>query len=277
MKLKNILFLLIATLLLVSCNGKKKKKTDDNNTKTEVIKNNNSGKANDVLLKKVSKIYNEQDTFSTVEIKFNLDFESPERSVSGSGTMRIANDSIIWLYVQAFGFEVARATFTKDTVTSVVKMKKQYIKKDYSVLKNFFPAEFDLSILQAIFLNQFFLFPDNNINSLGNYSVEENDDNFVIASGLEDIAKYHLDNQLTISKLTNKVSQYIFVEKRNNLGLKISYNDLTDFGLHSLPKQVVFEGIGKDMKLTFTYNKVVFGKKLSFPISIPDSYTEIKF
>ena len=97
MKLKNILFLLIATLLLVSCNGKKKKKTDDNNTKTEVIKNNNSGKANDVLLKKVSKIYNEQDTFSTVEIKFNLDFESPERSVSGSGTMRIANDSIIWL------------------------------------------------------------------------------------------------------------------------------------------------------------------------------------
>lgn len=277
MKLKNILFLLIATLLLVSCNGKKKKKTDDNNTKTEVIKNNNSGKANDVLLKKVSKIYNEQDTFSTVEIKFNLDFESPERSVSGSGTMRIANDSIIWLYVQAFGFEVARATFTKDTVTSVVKMKKQYLKKDYSVLKNFFPAEFDLSILQAIFLNQFFLFPDNDVNNLANYSIVENDQTFEIASGLEDIAKYHLVNQLSVSKSANKVTSYKFTENKNNFGLKISYEDISNFGLHSLPKQVVFEGIGKDLKVTFTYNKVVFGKKLSFPISIPDSYTEIKF
>ncbi|MEE3486334.1 MAG: DUF4292 domain-containing protein, partial [Bacteroidales bacterium] len=120
MKIKVLLGLLIAAFLFASCGNKKKRHNKNTDTPTvEVV----SGSSNPALLNAVKEYFAEKDTFSTVEIGFNLKLNSPERNLSASGQLRIANDSVIWLYVKALGLEVARAKFTKDSVAAVVKLK----------------------------------------------------------------------------------------------------------------------------------------------------------
>lgn len=280
MKIKNLLFILTISLLIFSCKGKdKNKKESENNfntqkTETVDVKKTNS---NNPLILKAKEIFNNQDTFSTVEIKFNLELKTAERNVSGSGTLRMANDSIIWLYVKALGFEVARATMTKDSVMAVVKLKNQYFKGDYSCLKQIFPVDFDFEILQSIFLNKFFLFPTNKIENLNYFDPEEESGILKLTSNDFYKSSYQLSDEIIINTSTNRVETNSAMLTAQNKGLKIKYSNIKQFGPHKLPENVVFEGIGTDFSVSFEYKKIDFGKKLSYPLTIPASYTPLKF
>jgi hypothetical protein len=276
MKYRNIAFLLVFLLLFSACKGKKKRH-DDVNNKPKVETSDVEVDINSPLFKEAREIYNNQDTFSTAEIKFNLKLQLPERSVSGSGTMRIANDSLIWLYIKAFGFEVARAKLTRDSVFAVVKMKNQYFKSDYSSLKNFFPIDFDFSILQSVFLNKFFIFPKNEIENLSYFSFTDDNSNLRLNSTKSYNQKYSMSNEILVSRENKRVKKNTAIILSSQKGVSINYVGETDFGLHKLPIEVQFEGIGTDFSVTFYYDKAVFGKKLQYPLIIPTNYTEMKF
>lgn len=276
MKYRNIAFLLVFLLLFSACKGKKKRH-DDVNNKPKVETSDVEVDINSPLFKEAREIYNNQDTFSTAEIKFNLKLQLPERSVSGSGTMRIANDSLIWLYIKAFGFEVARAKLTRDSVFAVVKMKNQYFKSDYSSLKNFFPIDFDFSILQSVFLNKFFIFPKNEIENLSYFSFTDDNSNLRLNSTKSYNQKYSMSDEILVSRENKRVKKNTAIILSSQKGVSINYVGETDFGLHKLPVEVQFEGIGTDFSVTFYYDKAVFGKKLQYPLIIPTNYTEMKF
>lgn len=276
MKYRNIAFLLVFLLLFSACKGKKKRH-DDVNNKPKVETSDVEVDINSPLFKEAREIYNNQDTFSTAEIKFNLKLQLPERSVSGSGTMRIANDSLIWLYIKAFGFEVARAKLTRDSVFAVVKMKNQYFKSDYSSLKNFFPIDFDFSILQSVFLNKFFIFPKNKIENLSYFSFTDDNSNLRLNSTKSYNQKYSMSDEILVSRENKRVKKNTAIILSSQKGVSINYVGETDFGLHKLPVEVQFEGIGTDFSVTFYYDKAVFGKKLQYPLIIPTNYTEMKF
>lgn len=276
MKLKNITFLLIFLLLFSSCKDRKKKHNEVNDKpKTEITPVEVD--IDSPLFKEAREMYNNQDTFSTAEIKFNLKLQLPERNVSGSGTLRIANDSLIWLYVKAFGLEIARAKLTKDSVFAVVKLKNQYFKSDYSALKQFFPIDFDFSILQSVFLNKFFIFPENKIEKLSYFSYSDEGENMRLKSSNFYTQKYGMSNEILVSRENNRVIKNSAVISTSQKGVSINYSGENDFQLHKLPVEVQFEGIGTDFTVTFYYDKAVFGKALQYPLTIPANYTEIKF
>lgn len=276
MKLKNITFLLIFLLLFSSCKDRTKKHNEVNDKpKTEITPVEVD--IDSPLFKEAREIYNNQDTFSTAEIKFNLKLQLPERNVSGSGTLRIANDSLIWLYVKAFGLEIARAKLTKDSVFAVVKLKNQYFKSDYSALKQFFPIDFDFSILQSVFLNKFFIFPENKIEKLSYFSYSDEGENLRLKSSNFYTQKYGMSNEILVSRENNRVIKNSAVISTSQKGVSINYSGENDFQLHKLPVEVQFEGIGTDFTATFYYDKAVFGKALQYPLTIPANYTEIKF
>ena len=276
MKLRNIAFLFVLLLLFSACKGKKKKQNNgDDKPKTEVIVSEVD--KNSPLFKEAENMYLKQDTFSTVEIKFDLKLQLPDKNVSGSGTLRIANDSLIWLYIKAFGLEIARAKLMKDSVFAVVKLKNQYFKSDYSALKQFFPINFDFSILQSVFLNKFFIFPENKIENLSYFSPSESGENLRLNSVKSYNSKYGMSNEIIVTRETLRVIKNSAIILSSQKGVSINYNGENDFQVHKLPVEVQFEGIGTDFTVTFYYNKAVFGKTLQYPLTIPANYTEMKF
>ncbi|MBQ3657280.1 MAG: DUF4292 domain-containing protein [Bacteroidales bacterium] len=277
MKLRNIAFLFVFLLLFSACKGKKKKHDNGGNDKpkTEVITTEVDTKS--PLFKEAENMYLKQDTFSTAEIKFDLKLQLPDRNVSGSGTLRIANDSLIWLYIKAFGLEIARAKLTKDSVFAVVKLKNQYFKSDYTALKQFFPIDFDFSILQSVFLNKFFLFPKNKIENLAYFSPQEKDGKLQLNSVKSYNTKYGMSDEIIVARETSRVLKNSAVVLSSQKGVSINYKGENKFPMHTLPEEVQFEGIGTDFTVTFFYNKAVFGKALQYPLTIPANYTEMKF
>lgn len=276
MKLRNIAFLFVLLVLFSACKGKKKKQNNGNDApKTEVIVSEVD--KNSPLFKEAENMYLKQDTFSTAEIKFDLKLELPDKNVSGSGTLRIANDSLIWLYIKAFGLEIARAKLTKDSIFAVVKLKNQYFKSDYSALKQFFPINFDFSILQSVFLNKFFIFPENKVENLSYFSPSEDGENLRLNSVKSYNSKYGMSNEIVVTRETFRVVKNSAVVLASQKGVSINYNGENDFQMHKLPVEVQFEGIGTDFTVTFYYNKAVFGKALQYPLTIPANYTEMKF
>ncbi len=272
-----VFFVVIPLLFLSSCKGKKKADNNHDNKQNVTVSSDTGVDLSSPLYLKARDMYLNQDTFSTVEIKFDLKLQLPDKNVSGSGTLRMANDSLMWLYIKAFGLEIARAKFTKDSVFAVVKLKNQYFKGDYSVLKKFFPVDFDFDILQSVFLNKFFLFPKNSVENLSYFTPEEQNGKLILSSGEKFAQNYSMINKITLSTQKNRVEENVAVTVQSQKGIKIRYADLKDFGGHLLPLQVVFEGQGTDFSVEFDYQKAVFGKALQYPLTIPATYKPFEF
>lgn len=276
MKTKFLFFLIALLVLLGSCKGKKKKH-DNTNVNIPPVEIVNNGISNPELLNNVKTLFAEKDTFSTVEIGFNLKFESPERNLSASGQLRIANDSVIWLYVKALGLEVARAKFTKDSVAAVVKLKNSYFKGDYSMMKRFVPVAVDFSVLQSIFMNEIFLFPENNTKNLSYFSFYDEENSIKVSSfDSPDYAKLFGFNYLfnldkSISRISNAMVE---IPNQHNI-VKIEYSDYKNVGERLVPYELKIS-MGETSG-TFITNKITFGKKLNFPLTIPSSYKPFEF
>ena len=274
MKIKVLLGLLIAAFLFASCGNKKKRHNKNTDTPTvEVV----SGSSNPALLNAVKEYFAEKDTFSTVEIGFNLKLNSPERNLSASGQLRIANDSVIWLYVKALGFEVARAKFTKDSVAAVVKLKNSYFKGDYSLMKRYIPVAVDFSVLQSIFLNQIFLFPENDVRNLSYFDFYDADDLLNVTSfGNAEYARVFGFNYLfNIDKSNKHLSNATVEIPKSHKIVKLEYSDYKTVAGHLMPHEMKIDM--DDNEVIFTTNKITFGKKLNFPLTIPSSYKPFEF
>ena len=273
MKTKLLFGLLALVVLLGACGNKKKHKNDvDDKQKVEVIANSNPALLNDA-----KKLFEENDKFSTVEIAFNLKLESPERNLSASGQLRIANDSVIWLYVKALGFEVARAKFTQDSVAAVVKLKNSYYKGTYDAMKSYIPVAVDYSVLQSIFLNEFFIFPENKVENLAYFSFSDDDASLRLSSeNHPDYAKIFGFNYLcNVDKSNRRINLATVEMPQTQKKVDISYSDYETFSEHLLPKVLKIKM--DESTVTFTTTKVTFNKNLNYPLTIPSSYKPFQF
>jgi len=278
MKAKYIIYLLLVCVFLTSCKGKKNKQNvDDPGKKQELVNSPMKRNAEDVAL--ANKAFGFVDDFKTVETQFSLKLESPERNVSASGTLRVAQDSVMWLYIKALGFEVARAKFTKDSVFAVVKLKNQYFKGDYSLVQKFIPVAADYNILQSLFLNRMFIVPENKVESLDYFSMEMKDNNLLQISSLsnpEYLRKFRFNNTIEVNTDINRMVSSGVDYPEKNMSIYIKYSNYEDFSGHLMPK-TLYVGIMGSSSLTFETNKATFNKNLNFPLNIPDSYKPFQF
>ena len=271
MNTKWLLCLVSLILLLGACHKHKGKK--GNNQKPVEVEIVNNGKSDPALKDAAKKLFDEKDTFSTVEIGFNLKLNSPERNVSASGQLRIANDSVIWLYVKALGFEVARAKFTKDSVAAVVKLKNSYFKGDYSLMKRYIPVAVDFSVLQSIFLNQIFLFPENDVKNLSYFDFYDNDNMLNVSSFVN--PEYGFNYLFNVDKENRHLNNATVEIPKSHKIVKIEYSDYKTVAGHLMPYELKITM--DDSEVTFSTNKITFGKKLNYPLTIPASYKPFEF
>lgn len=276
-KLK-ILLLLTAALSLASCKNRHKP-VQPIKVDTTVVAPVNVSATDQILLNDLKKSVSQQDTFNKVEIKFNIDFRSESQSHSGSGTIRMIKDSLIWISISAFGIEAGRALMTPDSVKFIFKLKNKYFAGDYSYLRNFLPVDVDFNIVQNIFLDQFFIFPKNDLNLLNYFFPTLNGDVITITTrGRNEFQqRFGINNTVVYNLSTHKMTENTALFASNGKGLTISYSDFKDFTYHNLPSKVSFNGVGTNFTAVFTYQKVTFGKKMTVNFSIPNNYKPFEF
>ena len=278
-KLKFLVLILLA-LSCVSCKHKPKPKNVDSPTIADTAQNAvyKLSQQDIDLINEFHEIL-KVDTFNKVEIKFNLDFQSASQSHSGSGTLRMVSDSLIWMSVSALGLEVGRALFTPDSVKFIFKLKNKYFAGDYSYLKNFIPVDVDFNILQSMFLDKFFIFPKNNDRALMMFIPQKDGDvySFTTFGRPEYAHTYGINSRIVYDSQLGKMTENSATFVSNNKGVKISFSGFKDYSYHNLPSEVALNGMGTDFSLVFNYQKVTFGKKMSFNFSIPNNYKPFEF
>ena len=278
-KLKFLVLILLA-LSCVSCKHKPKPKNVDSPTIADTVQNAvyKLSQQDIDLINEFHEIL-KVDTFNKVEIKFNIDFQSASQSHSGSGTLRMVSDSLIWMSVSALGLEVGRALFTPDSVKFIFKLKNKYFAGDYSYLKNFIPVDVDFNILQSMFLDKFFIFPKNNDRALMMFIPQKDGDvySFTTFGRPEYAHTYGINSRIVYDSQLGKMTENSATFVSNNKGVKISFSGFKDYSYHNLPSEVALNGMGTDFSLVFNYQKVTFGKKMSFNFSIPNNYKPFEF
>lgn len=119
--------------------------------------------------------------------KAKLDFSGAGMNVSANATIKMLKDSVVWVSVRKFGFEVGRALVTRDSVYVINRFANEYTVKDLSYLQKNYNLPASLETLQQVILgNPYFTTRD--------LSAEITPQAFVLSGNGSMASEYHLSN-----------------------------------------------------------------------------------
>ena len=206
----NTLWTFLSVMLLASNACKSTKKTTQTPTATPTTGN--------VTPLSITAILKQMDDNAPVAQRMvgngDLDIESTQLNQSASADIRWRRDSVIWLNVKKFGFNVARAQVTRDSVfiisyfqSSYGAFPLSYVEKQYGI-----PADFDL--LQNFLLGKPIFLTDKK-----QLTLNTPQENAVILRGSNDrwTAEYRFD------LATQQLSEMTFSEPKAQRNMTITY------------------------------------------------------
>lgn len=123
---------IILVLSVLGCSTKKR----------TVIEEKNLPKDIEGAMLKV--IQNHNQSYKFLEGQFGFEMDSPEMSFSGTGTLRMWKDSIIWGTIKKLGFEVGRFKMTKDSIFLINRFEGKYFADKLN--RNLIPALNDIKL-----------------------------------------------------------------------------------------------------------------------------------
>lgn len=88
-------------------------------------------------------------------------YADADMSVTGSATIRMKTDSLLWVSVKKLGFEVARTLITKDSVFIIDRINNEYGAFDLAYLEERYNLPASFPLVQSLLLgNPYFLNPE---------------------------------------------------------------------------------------------------------------------
>ena len=213
MKLSNlIVFSLLTTLALNACKGSKKA---TQTTASTPVTTPTTGNVTPLSISAILKLMdNNAPVAQRMTGDGDVDIESTQLNQSANADIRWRRDSVIWLNVKKFGFNVARAQVTRDSVFVISYFQSNYgayplsyVEKQYGI-----PADFDL--LQNFLLGKPIFLTDKNKLTLNTPK-----ENAVILRGSNDrwTAEYRFD------LATQQLTEMTFSEPKAQRNMTITY------------------------------------------------------
>lgn len=219
----------------------------------------------------IANIINLKPIFANFSSK--LDIRS--KGINLTGNLRMANDSLIWISISKFGFEIARIKLARDSVFFINKLYSEGFEGDYSFISRILGFNVNYDIIQSYLLATDFENYD-----MKNYQIQ-------------------FSNNLTIIKFENRkskdntlpnISQYMFynqnenrIEKNllevlNSLNkLYVEYSNYIVINEVNLPTQYninIPNFLNQEIIISSSKHQVNI--PLDYPFSIPNSYKRIR-
>lgn len=219
--------------------------------------------------------------FDWLSAKFSADYEIDNNNTSFSGQIRIRKDSVIWISISKFSFEVARILITEDSVQSINWTDNTYFKSDFNYINRFINNAVDFDMLQAFFVGNDFKYYENdkfktnfdgsqyhlstvNRHKLKKYIKTENDKLKILVQSI------------LIDPVTFKINELSVKEVKANNKLKASYSDYEIINGQLFPRKLnVLISAEKEIKINVEFSRINIDEPLNFPFRIPGSYERI--
>ncbi len=199
-----------------------------------------------------------------------ISFRSKDQKVDNANVnIRIKKDSIIWLNISLLGISGARALITRDQVTVIDNVHKEYSQFDYPTLSRRYGIELSYDLLQSIIVGNVPL-------KKKPRKISKDPDYFIIR---QEAGKVLVDNY--IGKQDRKLRKLKAVEPQTNNTLNLTFDNFTALndvlfpysslitldlqsGTDRQPYQTVIEIRHQKVELT--------DEPQTFPFSIPAKY-----
>jgi hypothetical protein len=177
-------------------------------------------------------------------------------------------DSVIYLNLNKFGIELARAVLTPDSISMVNRFEKTYYKGDYSLVSRLygFPLSFDF--IQSILMGEDFIGFD--ANSISQRSA---DSTLLISipRRTNSQLQFSIHQEIKVLRSTGKIINNWIKDIQTQQVANISYQEFESIDSYIFPKQYSIELPGVKIKV------VAKSMKVNVPgpttLSIPTKYT----
>jgi hypothetical protein len=200
--------------------------------------------------------------------KARVSFEDEDMSITGSATIRMKKDSLLWVSVKKLGFEVARALITTDSVLIIDRINNEYGRFDLDYLESSFNLPASFPIVQNVILgNPHFLRPEEAV-------IVETRPNLQIRDRLpEQWVDYYLEPkdlrllQMDYTETMGDQSLVASFEAYDQLPDKQEFSFFRNFSLTSSATGAT--------EMTIKFSQVELDIPQSIPFSIPRRYTRM--
>lgn len=266
--MRTSLVIMIAVCLLGACRSTRKIQTAITRKDTVVVKppvGMTHADSMAIIHENFNKIKAQEISFTTFSAKIDVDYVGGNgKKENVNATLRMYKDSVIWVAVTGLlGIEGLRAVITKDSIKIINKLDKIYTGRSVAYIQEVAGLPLDLRSLQELIIgNPVFL--DSNIvsytssaSSISLLSIGEKFKNLITLT--DGLLRHSKLDDLDISR--NRTCDLTYDDYENKKGVNFS----------AKRRIAVSEKSKLDIKLDFkSYN---FNETLSFPFSVPKSYT----
>lgn len=209
--------------------------------------------------------------FKYLTAKSKLSFKSKDQDINNASvTTRVQKDSLIWMSVSVLGLEAARIQITRDSVTILDKIHREYSRYDFQTLSQRFNFAMNYDLLQALIVGNLPL-PRRPAQKI------KNERDYLLLRQSE--GKVLVDNY--IGEGDRKLKKLMLTEQPTKNTLRLDYEDFTALNnfvfpytsLVTLNYQSNSDGQFYETLLKIKHSKVeLVDNAPSFPFLIPAKY-----
>ena len=209
--------------------------------------------------------------FRYLTAKSKISFKSPEQDIDNANiNIRVRKDSLIWLSVNKLGIEAVRGLITRDSITIIDKIHREYTVYDFPTLSRQFNFEMNFALLQALIVGNLPL-PKRPAQKI------KNERDYLLLRQSE--GKVLVENY--IGEQDRKLKKLMVTEQPTKNTLRLDYEDFTSLNnflfpytsLVTLDYKSKSDGQFYQTLLRIKHNKVeLVDKNPGFPFTIPANY-----
>ena len=269
-----IIFFIIVSISISSCAIFKHKQKIENNSNTtnEVTKN--------IIYKNPiqDSLLNAIVNFNTIQIKSNCDFNDGDKNISMGATIKIKQDSFIWISISpGLGIEAARVLLTPDSVKFIDRFHAEYFAGTYSYIKTKFQFKADFYTIQSILLCNLILYPFDDLKSpdFAFYNFTQDTKSKYLERNFSDTLIY----KSQINLKNNKPELYNFSEPKKARITQILYSDFKNIEnlIFSEKIDISISDASKKYEINLEYEKIELNVDVKPLFKISKNYTKINF
>lgn len=206
--------------------------------------------------------------FDYLQAKSKLEYDDGLQNFNANATIRIRQDSLIWISISSTGVEVIRSIIQKDSIFVIDRINKQYREFSFDSLQRAYNIPFDYDMVQSVLVGNLIK------TRKSNDKVIKNDDFFILKQNSDNLS---IDN--FVNSKTMKIEKVKVRETPSDSNMEIKYEDFQMYNEVLFPhKNSVFLTYNRDNSNLVSHLDIIFSrvaineKKIKFPFNIPNRY-----
>jgi hypothetical protein len=210
----------------------------------------------------------EEFEFEYLQAKSKIKYDDGIQSFNANATIRIRNDSAIWISFSSTGVEGVRALIQKDSIFVIDRINKKFREFSFDSLKRAYNMDFNYAMIQALLVGNLMK------SRIASDKVVKENEFFILKQNSDNLAIKNYVNSKTM-----KIEKVNIIEQLYSGSMEIKYEDFQFNDEMLFPyKNSVFLTYKRDnseftSNLDINFSRVAINeKKMKFPFNVPNRY-----